>query len=57
MGSIPGAAIGALIVGLIRAAAVHLLPEVELFVIYAVMSLVLALRPQGLFSRAEARKI
>jgi branched-chain amino acid transport system permease protein len=57
MGSIPGAAIGALSVGLIRAAAVHLLPQVELFVIYAVMSLVLAVRPQGLFSRAEARKI
>lgn len=57
MGSIPGAAIGALIVGLIRAAAVHLLPEVELFVIYAVMSLVLVFRPQGLFTRAEARKI
>lgn len=57
MGSIPGAAIGALIVGIIRAAAVHLLPEVELFVIYAVMSLVLAVRPQGLFSRAQARKI
>ncbi|HKI96980.1 MAG TPA: branched-chain amino acid ABC transporter permease [bacterium] len=57
MGSIPGAAIGALIVGLIRAAAVHLLPQVELFVIYGVMTLVLAFRPQGLFSRAEARKI
>ena len=57
MGSIPGAAIGAVIVGIIRAAAVHLLPEVELFVIYAVMSLVLAFRPQGLFSRQEARKI
>lgn len=57
MGSIPGAAIGALIVGLIRAAAVHLLPEVELFVIYAVMSLVLVFRPRGLFTRAEARKI
>jgi branched-chain amino acid transport system permease protein len=57
MGSIPGAAIGALIVGLIRAATVHLFPQVELFVIYAVMSLVLAFRPQGLFSRAAARKI
>ena len=45
MGSIPGAAVGALIVGLIRAAAVHLFPQIELFVIYAVMSLVLALRP------------
>lgn len=57
MGSIPGAAIGTLIVGLIRAAAVHLFPQIELFVIYAVMSLVLALRPEGLFIRAAARKI
>jgi branched-chain amino acid transport system permease protein len=57
MGSIPGAAVGALIVGLLRATAVHLLPQVELFVIYGVMSLVLALRPEGLFSRAQARKI
>lgn len=57
MGSVPGALIGSLIVGLCRAAAVHLLPEVELFVIYAVMALVLAFRPEGLFSRMQARKI
>lgn len=57
MGSIPGAVIGSLIVGLSRAAAVHLLPEVELFVIYAVMTLVLVFRPEGLFSRSKARKI
>ena len=49
LGSMPGAALGALIVGLVRSAAVHLLPEVELFVIYAVMALVLAFRPRGLF--------
>jgi branched-chain amino acid transport system permease protein len=36
---------------------VHLLPQVELFVIYAVMSLVLVLRPQGLFSQAQQRRI
>ena len=57
LGSIGGAMIGALIVGVCRAAAVHLLPEVELFVIYAVMSLVLAFRPHGLFASPEARKI
>ena len=57
MGSIPGALIGSLIVGLCRAAAVHLLPQVELFVIYAVMALVLAFRPEGLFSRMQARRI
>lgn len=57
LGSIAGAAIGALIVGLARAAAVHLMPEVELFVIYGVMAIVLAFRPQGLFARAAPRKI
>jgi len=57
MGSIPGALIGSLIVGLGRAAAVHLFPQVELFVVYAVMALVLAIRPEGLFSRMQARKI
>ncbi|MDX1541926.1 MAG: branched-chain amino acid ABC transporter permease [Geminicoccaceae bacterium] len=57
MGSIAGAMIGAVIVGICRAAAVHLLPEVELFVIYAVMAAVLAVRPEGLFSRVQARKI
>jgi branched-chain amino acid transport system permease protein len=57
LGSIAGAAIGALLVGMARASAVHLLPEVELFVIYAVMAIVLAFRPQGLLGRAAVRKI
>ena len=57
MGSIAGALIGALIVGLCRAAAVHLVPQLELFVIYAVMTLVLVFRPYGLFTRAQPRKI
>lgn len=57
LGSIVGAAVGALVVGLARAAAVHLMPEVELFVIYAVMAVVLAFRPQGLFGRPAPRKI
>ncbi|GAB4179155.1 MAG: branched-chain amino acid ABC transporter permease [Rhodocyclaceae bacterium] len=57
LGSVQGAAAGALIVGIARAAAVHLLPEVELFVIYAVMGVVLAIRPSGLFGQPAARKI
>ena len=57
MGSIEGALVGALIVGIARAAAVHLAPQIELFVIYGVMALVLIFRPHGLFSRAEPRKI
>lgn len=57
MGSIWGAIVGALTVGMARAASVHLLPQVELFVIYAVMTLVLIFRPEGLFMRPKARKI
>ncbi|HSF47930.1 MAG TPA: branched-chain amino acid ABC transporter permease, partial [Burkholderiales bacterium] len=57
LGSVAGALIGALLVGIARAAAVHLYPQIELFVIYGVMALVLAIRPQGLFARAAARKI
>jgi branched-chain amino acid transport system permease protein len=57
LGSLPGAALGALIVGLVRSVSVHYMPEVELFVIYFVMAMVLAFRPRGLFSLAEPRKI
>ena len=57
LGSMPGAAIGWLIVGLVRSGAVHWLPQVELFSIYLVMALVLAFRPRGLFVAVEARKI
>ena len=57
LGSIEGAMVGSIIVGFARAASVHLLPEVELFAIYGVMALVLAIKPYGLFARAEGRKI
>ncbi|MDP7693535.1 MAG: branched-chain amino acid ABC transporter permease [Vicinamibacterales bacterium] len=57
MGSIIGALIGSVIVGVTRAWAVHMLPEVELFVIYAIMAAVLVVRPQGLFAPVQARKI
>lgn len=57
MGSIGGAMIGALIVGLARAASVHIYPPAELFSIYLVMAAVLAVKPYGLFAMAEGRKI
>ncbi|MET3918272.1 branched-chain amino acid transport system permease protein [Variovorax sp. OAS795] len=57
MGSIPGAAVGALVVGLARAATIHLFPFAEVFIVYAVMALVLAVRPEGLFPQAALRKI
>ena len=57
MGSIPGALIGSIVVGIARAAAVHEFPQAELFVIYAIMAVVLIIRPEGLFSPIKARKI
>jgi branched-chain amino acid transport system permease protein len=57
MGSIPGAAVGAAIVGLARATTVHLYPAAEVFIVYAVMAAVLAIRPSGLFPQAAVRRI
>jgi len=57
LGSLPGAALAALLVGIVRAATVHLRPELDLFSIYFVMAAVLIVRPKGLFSVQEARKI
>ena len=57
MGSVPGALIGSLIVGLVRAFAVHQAPILELFIIYAIMAIVLILKPEGLFAPPKPRKI
>ncbi|WBU56151.1 branched-chain amino acid ABC transporter permease [Paracoccus sediminicola] len=57
LGSIPGAAIGAIFAGYARALSVHLAPEFDLFAIYAVMAAVLAVRPHGLFAKTSGRKI
>lgn len=57
LGSITGAAVGAVIVGLARATSIHTMPELELFIIYAVMAAVLIFRPHGLFGQVIARKI
>lgn len=57
MGSVPGALVGALVVGLVRAFAVHKFPEYELFVIYVVMALVLVFKREGIFAPPRLRKI
>ena len=57
MGSIEGAALGAVIVSFARAMAIHLAPELELVVIYLIMVVVLAFRPQGLLGEVELRRI
>jgi branched-chain amino acid transport system permease protein len=57
LGSIPGALLGAVVIGLARAIAAHLFPELEVFAVYVVMVGVLAVKPLGLLAPAEARRI
>jgi branched-chain amino acid transport system permease protein len=54
LGSMRGAFVGALVVGLLRAAAISLYPELEMIAIYLIVIAVLALRPRGLFGSASA---
>lgn len=52
LGSITGAAVGAVLIGLIDAFTKVLLPEFAYFTIFAPMALILVFRPRGLFGRA-----
>jgi branched-chain amino acid transport system permease protein len=54
LGSMRGAFAGALIVGLLKAVAVAVYPEVEMLAIYVIVIAVLVLRPAGLFAKASA---
>lgn len=51
LGSVKGAAVGSLLIGLIDAFSKVWLPELSYFTIFAPMALVLVLRPTGLFGR------
>jgi branched-chain amino acid transport system permease protein len=51
-GSLAGAALGALLVGLLNAIGQVMFPELAYFVIFGPMALLLAFRPLGLFGRA-----
>ena len=51
MGSLGGAAIGALVVGLADNFGKALFPEVSYFTLYAPMAVILAVKPTGLFGR------
>jgi branched-chain amino acid transport system permease protein len=52
LGSMRGALVGALIVGLMRAAAISWYAELEMLAIYLVVIIVLVFRPAGLFGKA-----
>ncbi|SDL52643.1 amino acid/amide ABC transporter membrane protein 1, HAAT family [Franzmannia pantelleriensis] len=52
MGSLKGAAVGALITGMVSSFATGYLPQFALFFLFLPMTLILVFRPQGLFGRA-----
>ncbi|HEX9420823.1 MAG TPA: branched-chain amino acid ABC transporter permease, partial [Methylomirabilota bacterium] len=52
LGSMRGAFVGALVVGVLRAFAIAVYPELEMLVIYLIVIVVLLLRPRGLFGSA-----
>jgi branched-chain amino acid transport system permease protein len=49
LGSMRGAFVGALVVGVLRAAAISIYPELEMLLVYLIVIAVLVLRPRGLF--------
>lgn len=54
LGSMSGALVGALIVGLMRAVSIAVMPEMELLSVYLVVVAVLILKPAGLFGKVTA---
>ena len=57
LGSVTGAAIGALFIGLARTTAIFYAPQLELFIVFFVMAIILSFKPEGLFGSKEVRKI
>ena len=57
LGQITGTAVAALLIGMGKAFAVYLLPEIDVLVPYLIMLAVLLWRPQGLFAVDEARRV
>jgi branched-chain amino acid transport system permease protein len=53
LGSMKGAFIGALIVGVLKSIAIFTYPELEMLTIYIIVIAVLVIKPQGLFGGAR----
>jgi len=52
LGSLEGALVGALLVGVVRELGITFFPEIELAVLYLMAAIVILIRPAGLFGRA-----
>jgi branched-chain amino acid transport system permease protein len=54
MGSIPGAFLASVIIGLLQAFGILIFPKITLILVFLLMAVVLVLRPQGLLGREDA---
>ena len=57
LGSITGALVGALLIAFARTISIFYFPQLELFIIYFVMAVILTFKPEGLFGTKVTRKI
>lgn len=53
LGSIPGAALASVLIGVLQAFGILLIPELSLVLVFLVMAVVLVIKPHGLLGRAE----
>ncbi len=56
MGSIKGAFVASLLIGIVRAIGILMFPTVELAIVYLIMIIVLLVKPTGLFGGAEVER-
>jgi branched-chain amino acid transport system permease protein len=56
MGSIKGALVASLLIGIVRAFGISMFPTVELALVYMIMIVVLLVKPTGLFGGAEIER-
>ena len=54
MGSVPGAFVAALLIGLLQAFGVLVFPKITLVLVFLLMAAVLVVKPWGLFGKPEA---
>ncbi|MFW5833364.1 MAG: ABC transporter permease [Pseudomonadota bacterium] len=56
MGSVPGAFLASILIGLVHAFGILAFPRITLVLVFLVMAVVLVLRPHGLLGRAETHR-
>ena len=57
MGSIRGAAVASIIVGLVQAFGILIFPQITLVVVFLIMAVILVFKPYGLFGKPEDTKV